>query len=120
MKKQAQEQVWDKIAKKWRTFREKTPLEVEEFLKRKRGKVLDLGCGSGRNFIKNKNIIFYGVDFSEKMLSFAEKMQKEKKSKQNFSNQKQIVFHSKRIFSILQFLFQPCTVLIQKRREEGH
>jgi ubiquinone/menaquinone biosynthesis C-methylase UbiE len=68
-----QQQVWNNIAKEWRKFREKTLVEVEEFLKKKKGRVLDLGCGSGRNFIKNKNIIFYGVDFSEKMLNFAEK-----------------------------------------------
>ena len=79
-----QQQVWNNIAEDWRKFREKTPLEVENFLKTKKGKVLDLGCGSGRNFIKNKNIIFYGVDFSEKMLNFAEKNAKKGKIKAKF------------------------------------
>lgn len=76
-----QKQVWNKIARKWKTFRNKTPPEVEEFLKTKKGKILDLGCGSGRNFVKNKNLVFYGVDFSEKMLSFAEKNAKREKIK---------------------------------------
>jgi len=76
-----QKQVWNNIAKNWRKFRERTPIEIEEFLKKKRGKVLDLGCGSGRNFIKNNKIIFYGVDFSEKMLDFAEKNAKKGKMK---------------------------------------
>jgi len=76
-----QKQVWNNIAEDWRKFRERTPIEVEEFLKNKKGKVLDLGCGSGRNFIKNKNVIFYGVDFSEKMLNFARKNAKKLKIK---------------------------------------
>jgi len=76
-----QQQVWNNIAGDWRKFRDKSPSEVEEFLKNKKGKVLDLGCGSGRNFIKNKNITFYGVDFSQKMLNFAKKNAKKGKKK---------------------------------------
>jgi len=79
-----QQQVWNNIAEDWKKFREKTPGEVEEFLKNKRGNVLDLGCGSGRNFIKNKNITFYAVDFSEKMLNFAKKNAKKSKIKAKF------------------------------------
>lgn len=73
-----QEKVWDEIAEFWNKFRDKPPLEVQDFLKNKSGKILDLGCGSGRNFTKNDNITFYGVDFSEKMLKFAEKKIKDK------------------------------------------
>jgi len=76
-----QEQVWDSIAEDWRKFRERTPTEVEDFLKSKRGRVLDIGCGSGRNFIENKKIVFYGVDFSEKMLNFAKQNAKKRKIK---------------------------------------
>ncbi|MEK6885889.1 MAG: methyltransferase domain-containing protein [Nanoarchaeota archaeon] len=68
----SQQQVWNKIASKWQSFRERAPEEVVEFLEHQKGKVLDMGCGGGRNFIKNANIIYYGVDFSEKMLGFAE------------------------------------------------
>jgi len=74
-----QQQVWNNIAGDWKKFRERTPIEVEEFLKKKKGKILDLGCGSGRNFIKNSKITYYGVDFSEKMLNFAKKNAKKEK-----------------------------------------
>lgn len=66
-----QEKIWDKISEDWSKFRNRTPDEVNYFLKKQKGKILDLGCGSGRNFIKNKKIIYYGVDFSKKMLDLA-------------------------------------------------
>ncbi len=65
-----QRKVWDKIAPKWNEYKIKRNDLTDEFLKR--GRVLDLGCGSGRNFIKTDAII-YGVDFSEKMLYYAGK-----------------------------------------------
>jgi len=74
-----QEQVWDKIAPKWvkiKTFRNDL---TDEFLKAGKGKkVIDLGCGSGRNFIKTTSII-YGVDFSKEMLALAKENAKKKK-----------------------------------------
>jgi len=73
MKKQNQEKVWDEIAKPWKEFRVKILPTVEEFLKGKKGKILDLGCGSGRNFIKISGLKWYGVDFSEQMLEYAKK-----------------------------------------------
>jgi len=66
-----QKEVWNNIAQDWHVFRNKTPKEVEEFLKDKKGKILDLGCGSGRNFLKNPSQELYAVDFSEEMLKFA-------------------------------------------------
>ena len=66
-----QEEVWDKIAEPWSKFRRNPPIEVIEFLKNKKGKVLDLGCGSGRNLIKNDKINYYAVDFSKGMLELA-------------------------------------------------
>jgi ubiquinone/menaquinone biosynthesis C-methylase UbiE len=68
-----QEQVWDAIAEPWEKFREKSPNEVVEFLKNKKGKILDMGCGTGRNFSTNPELEFYGVDFSAKMLEFAKR-----------------------------------------------
>ena len=70
-----QEQTWDEISGKWNEYREKPMPEVARFLKNKKGKILDLGCGSGRHFVKNKGII-YGIDFSEKMVKFAKKKAK--------------------------------------------
>ena len=46
--------------------------------KDKEGKILDLGCGSGRNFTKIKAKT-YGVDFSNSMLKFAKAQAKKKK-----------------------------------------
>ncbi|MBU3924105.1 MAG: class I SAM-dependent methyltransferase [Nanoarchaeota archaeon] len=71
-----QEKVWDEIASKWNKFRVRTSPSVEKFLGSKKGKILDLGCGSGRNFVKMNDVEFYGVDFSGEMLRFAEKRAK--------------------------------------------
>lgn len=73
-----QKKIWNKIAKPWRTFREKSLKEVSDFIRKQKGKILDIGCGSGRNFIKRKDLKFYGIDFSKEMLKFAEQYAKEK------------------------------------------
>lgn len=74
-----QKKVWDKIAEKWAEYRRETPITVEKFLENKSGKILDLGCGSGRNCIKlNKDEKYYCLDFSSEML---------KKAKENLKNQ---------------------------------
>ncbi len=61
---------WDNIAEKWAEYRQTPSPTVEWFLKNKKGKILDLGCGSGRNFIKTNGKIS-GTDVSQKMLEFA-------------------------------------------------
>jgi ubiquinone/menaquinone biosynthesis C-methylase UbiE len=71
MKIENQVKIWDKIAGPWKRFRVKPVEEVTQFLKGKKGNILDLGCGSGRNFTKVDGVI-YGIDFSEEMLKFAE------------------------------------------------
>jgi ubiquinone/menaquinone biosynthesis C-methylase UbiE len=78
-----QEEVWDKIASKWKEFRDNPINEVKEFLKNKKGKVLDLGCGTGRNFIEKKDLEFYGVDFSKQMVKMAKKKQYKQVLKSN-------------------------------------
>jgi tRNA (uracil-5-)-methyltransferase TRM9 len=66
-----QEQVWNKIAEPWSKFRQNPPKEIIDFIKDKKGKLLDIGCGSGRNMIKQESLEYYGCDFSETMLKFA-------------------------------------------------
>jgi len=66
-----QEEVWDVVAEKWAEFRKNPVEEVIEFLKGKEGKVLDLGCGSGRNCLDIEVLDFYGVDFSKGLLELA-------------------------------------------------
>lgn len=78
-----QKQIWNLIAKPWKKFRTKPIPEVQEFLFNKKGKVLDIGCGSGRNFIENKKIKIYGIDFSEEMIKYAKKYAKEIKINAN-------------------------------------
>ena len=65
-----QKEVWENIASPWKIFRVNPDKEVVDFFKDKSGKILDLACGSGRNFIKIDGTI-YGVDFSKKMLKYA-------------------------------------------------
>ena len=67
-----QQETWNKIAGKWKDYRQRVSPTVVGFLKDKKGKLLDLGCGSGRNFIKKGGLSCYGVDFSSEMLKFAE------------------------------------------------
>lgn len=67
-----QKRVWNRIARTWHRFRPTPVWEVREFLAKARGNVLDLGCGSGRNFISGDYRIF-GIDFSSEMLKHAKK-----------------------------------------------
>ena len=73
-----QEQVWNSIADFWNKYRIKKSFELDAFVENKKGNLLDLCCGSGRNFVKKFGLKIYGVDFSEKMLEYAEdKIKKE-------------------------------------------
>ena len=91
-----QENIWNKISKPWKTFRAKPLKEVVDFLnnamKNRHGKILDLGCGSGRNFANIKNGKIYAVDFSEKQLKYAQQYAK----KQGF-NVKTIKAHAHKL-----------------------
>jgi len=80
-KKPNQEAIWNAISKPWKTYVLKRIQIVDAFLKSKKGKIIDLGCGTGRNMIPNPNITYYGVDFSEGQLKQAEKYIKENKVK---------------------------------------
>lgn len=85
--KPEQKEVWDEIAGTWSEYRNKTLPFVEEFLKNKKGKVIDLGCGSGRNMISNKNLEFYEIDFSQEQIALASKKAEELRIKAFFYNQ---------------------------------
>lgn len=74
-----QEEVWDNISDLWVEFKKKPFFTIEDFLKDKKGKIIDLGCGSGRNMIASKDIEYYGVDFSDSQIKAAEKLTKERK-----------------------------------------
>ena len=42
---QTQEQIWDAIAQNWQEYKKVTFQDVDEFLRDKKGRILDLGCG---------------------------------------------------------------------------
>ena len=77
---QSQKQVWNSIAEEWNKFKKIPDPKVADFVAKAKGNLLDLGCGSGRNFTKTEAII-YGIDFSEKMIQLAGKKAKELKIK---------------------------------------
>lgn len=89
-----QKKVWNEIADLWSKYKKKQYEDLKEFLKNKEGKILDLGCGSGRNFTKRTGVDFYGVDFSENMIKLARKNAKEKNvdAKLFVSNAKNLPF----------------------------
>jgi ubiquinone/menaquinone biosynthesis C-methylase UbiE len=78
-----QEEVWDSISNPWKTYVVKVLPVVASFLKDKQGKVLDLGCGSGRNMIFNSELEYYGIDFSEIQLKHAKEHIKKNKINAN-------------------------------------
>jgi len=67
-----QEDVWDELAVPWEEYRIDPLEEVIDFLRDKKGRILDLGCGSGRNFTRVLGTI-YAIDFSQNMLNLAKK-----------------------------------------------
>ncbi len=69
-----QREIWDNIAPEWQKYRKKPREDAMDFLNGKGGIVLDLGCGSGRNFVKGP--VTVGFDFSAKMLEYARRKSK--------------------------------------------
>ena len=83
--------IFDRIAPSWYNFRHFTifRLELEELAQRwKGGKLLNLGCGHGADFLPFANGAFelYGVDSSVEMLKLAEKYAKKFNFKVNLHN----------------------------------
>jgi ubiquinone/menaquinone biosynthesis C-methylase UbiE len=75
-----QREVWEEIAKGWGHLKNKPMDEVIEFANelnelKLKGKILDVGCGNGRNLIPFAKLGFecYGIDFSKNMIEVAKK-----------------------------------------------
>ena len=70
-------EVFDRIAPSWYNYRHRSifKAELENLSARwKQGKLINLGCGHGADFIPFKdNFELYGVDFSSGMLKLAQK-----------------------------------------------
>ena len=84
MKKMEQIRIWNKIAYEWNDFKKNPGRYVENFLENKKGKILDLGSGSGRHLIKTKGKL-YLVDFSKEMIKLAREKSKQKNIDAKFS-----------------------------------
>ncbi|MCK5615365.1 class I SAM-dependent methyltransferase [Candidatus Pacearchaeota archaeon] len=72
-----QEKVWDNIAEEWNEFKKIPANSSYTFLKAQKGNVLDLGSGSGRNVVDNKDKKYHLTDFSQKMLDLAKEKHKD-------------------------------------------
>jgi len=77
--------VWNNIASEWYEFKINPSEKVLNFLKGKKGKILDLGSGAGRHLRKIPDGKIYLVDFSRSMIKLAKKRAKEKKIDAEFS-----------------------------------
>ncbi|MBR9682552.1 MAG: class I SAM-dependent methyltransferase, partial [Candidatus Aenigmarchaeota archaeon] len=61
-------EVWDKIAPGWSPLKQRPwPPEIQN-IKDWKGKILDDGCGNGRNLSIFKDSELYGTDFSSSMI----------------------------------------------------
>ncbi len=79
-----QRQVWNNIAEEWYEFKINPSEKVLDFLNKKKGKILDLGCGAGRHLKEIKDGKMYLVDFSRNMINLAKKRAEEKRIKAEF------------------------------------
>lgn len=79
-----QEEVWNNIAPEWSEFKTRKAEYIEEFLRKQKGNILDLGCGTGRHLEKIKEGKMHLVDFSEGMIKLAKLNAKKKKIEAEF------------------------------------
>jgi ubiquinone/menaquinone biosynthesis C-methylase UbiE len=119
--KPTQQQIWEEISCHWKKFRRKNIPAVEEFLSDKKGKVLDLGCGSGRNLIANKNLKYYCLDFSKGMIKYAKEKAVLEKIKAGFlqfdlENESKLSFDDK-FFDAVLFIRTLHCISGEKNRE---
>tara|TARA_Y100000034_G_scaffold127391_1_gene180117 strand:- start:1599 stop:2213 length:615 start_codon:yes stop_codon:yes gene_type:complete len=70
-----QKNIWNSLAEQWNRFRSKPFPETVFYLSRtwKKGKILDIGCGNGRNLVPfaEKDFNCEGADFSIEMVKSA-------------------------------------------------
>ena len=72
----SQKDVWNALARQWQGYRQKPWKDVEKLMHsfiRKKGRILEIGCGNCRNLLDfaRQGFDCYGLDFSEEMLKQA-------------------------------------------------
>jgi ubiquinone/menaquinone biosynthesis C-methylase UbiE len=116
-----QEKIWDVISVPWDIYVIKKLAIVDEFLNDKKGKVLDLGCGSGRNMVPNKDIKYFGVDFSDNQLVNAKKNVEKKGANAEFfkSNADDLTCFKDKVFDAGLFIATLHCLETKKAREDS-
>ena len=71
-----QKEVWDALAESWSHHRNKPIKEVVMFLENAKDPILDLGSGTGRNFVSGREYI--ALDISENMIKHAKNVARRK------------------------------------------
>jgi ubiquinone/menaquinone biosynthesis C-methylase UbiE len=116
-----QEEVWDELAESWNERRKEISTGVLKLIRGLKGNILDLGCGSGRHLLKNDNVTFYLVDFSQKMLDLAEKKAKGLKVKYKIikSDASNLSFFEDNFFDAALYIATLHCLATAKKREKS-
>ena len=114
-----QEKVWDNISEKWNEFRFRMSPTVEEFVSKQQGIILDVGCGSGRNFMKVEGLGWAAVDFSGEMVRLAKEKAEEigVDAKIVKASSDKLPFEDSSFDSVLCFAVIHCVDSVEKRKK---
>lgn len=116
---QNQKELWNAVAARWHAYRTKPDDFVRAFIKKQRGKLLDLGSGSGRYLLKQDAIHYTLVDFSEAMINLAKNKAKQKNISAEFfvTEMHHLPFEDETFDSALCLAALHCVQTLAKRKK---